>query len=268
MGAVTIGPLLFASERFAAILGLMAFVLIGFILSRRIGRRLDSWSFYVVAIGVVAARLGHVLENLATFGTAPVRILYFWQGGFSWPWAILPMVLFTLVRLPGRLRYWSLAPAVIGLFVWNVSYQLTNASMGQEAPPLVLDQLNGPPFPFTEATGRPRVINLWATWCPPCRREMPVLAESAKANPDVLFLFVNQAEDAGKVSRYLSGSGLSIANVLLDRHSAIAQYYSLVGLPVTLFTDEKGTLIDMHLGEISTEILQKKVQRLRQRGTT
>ena len=50
--------------------------------------------------------------------------------------------------------------------------------------------------------GQPLVINLWATWCPPCRREMPVLAQAQKEHPDIRFLWINQGEDATAVMRY------------------------------------------------------------------
>ena len=63
--------------------------------------------------------------------------------------------------------------------------------------------------------GRQTVVNLWATWCPPCQREMPVLQKAQAARPDVHFVFVNQGESAQQVAAYLARSGLQLRNVLL-----------------------------------------------------
>ena len=71
--------------------------------------------------------------------------------------------------------------------------------------------------------GGPLVINLWATWCPPCRREMPVLENAQRMRPDVTFLFVNQAESMQSVSTYLATQGLNLDNVLFDASGRVAR---------------------------------------------
>ena len=121
--------------------------------------------------------------------------------------------------------------------------------------------MSGPPIALAQPTGRPRVINLWATWCPPCRREMPVLAEAARTRPDVTILFINQGEGRAAIERYLTSAGLSLPHVLLDPNAQVSRHYHSVGLPATLFLDDAGHVVDSHAGEISYETLREKLSR-------
>jgi thiol-disulfide isomerase/thioredoxin len=108
----------------------------------------------------------------------------------------------------------------------------------------------------------PRVVNLWATWCPPCRREMPMMAELAADTEGVAFVFANQGEGKQAVRRYLASAGLSLETILIDPFSALSRFYGAPGLPATLFIDAEGILRHAHLGEISREVLQSNIDRL------
>lgn len=66
----------------------------------------------------------------------------------------------------------------------------------QQFPDVQLLNLQQQPIKLTKYLGKPTVINLWASWCPPCRREMPVLSEAQKKYPNVKLIFINQNEDA------------------------------------------------------------------------
>ena len=112
-----------------------------------------------------------------------------------------------------------------------------------------------------EFTGRPMVVNLWATWCPPCRREMPVLAEAQAQRADVAFVFVNQGEGANEVRDYLRGGAMALRNVVLDPASRVSQSTGARGLPTTLFFDAGGRLVDVHMGELTRAGLAQKLRR-------
>ena len=71
-------------------------------------------------------------------------------------------------------------------------------------------------MPLAGFIGTPTVLNLWATWCPPCRREMPVLQQAQGANPDVNFVFINQGEKADDIQGFIDRQGLTLRNVLVD----------------------------------------------------
>jgi len=115
----------------------------------------------------------------------------------------------------------------------------------------------------TIAAGRPAVVNLWATWCPPCRLELPFLAAAQRQEPGIAFVFVDQGEDAVTVERYLGTVRLDLANVLLDTGNKIGREVSSPGLPITLFYDAGGRMVDSHLGVLSPSLLAGKMLRLR-----
>ena len=106
------------------------------------------------------------------------------------------------------------------------------------------------------------MVNLWATWCPPCQREMPVLQKAQAARPDVHFVFVNQGESAQQVAAYLARSGLQLRNVLLDAKGDAGTALGHRALPTTLFFDAEGRLVDTRLGELSEASLAERLANL------
>jgi thiol-disulfide isomerase/thioredoxin len=113
------------------------------------------------------------------------------------------------------------------------------------------------------SAGKPTVVNLWATWCPPCRRELPALAIAQQQETDMNFVFVDQGEDALTVERYLGTVRLALANVMLDPGSNLGREIGSTALPVTLFYDASGRMVDSHLGALSPASLAGKLGRLR-----
>ena len=106
------------------------------------------------------------------------------------------------------------------------------------------------------------VINLWATWCPPCPRDMPMMAEVAGSTDEADFVFANQGESRDAVDRYLAENGMALDHVLLDSFGELARHYGAPGLPATLFVGADGVLSHAHLGEISRETLQSRISGL------
>ncbi|MBI0537007.1 TlpA family protein disulfide reductase [Roseomonas sp. KE2513] len=266
MGAVSLGPLVMATDRLAAILGIGAFLLAASLLSDRKDARFGPWAAIAVPLGVVAARLGHVLEHAGTFAQEPLRAFAFWQGGFSFLWAIPPVLLFTLYRLREvRALIWATAPVAFGMLAWAGAFQLAALASGdpRPLPSITLQQVQGDPIDLADTDGRPRVLNLWATWCPPCRREMPLLAEVSRATPGVDFLFVNQGEGSARIVEYLSREGLELTHVVLDSTSEITRYFGVRGIPVTLFFGADGRMRHLHVGEVSREALAEYLRSIR-----
>ena len=118
------------------------------------------------------------------------------------------------------------------------------------------------------AAGKPLVVNLWATWCPPCRLEMPLLAAAQRQETGVAFAFANQGEDIFTVQSYLALDGLVLANVLLDPGKSMGQKAGSMALPTTLFYDSQGRLVATHQGALSPASLANRLKQLRTAATS
>lgn len=268
MNSVSLGPLAMAADRFAVVLGIFTFVLATGMLARRVDQRFHAWSWWVLISGIAAARLGHVLLHWQSFAAEPLRIFALWQGGFYWPAAAAAVGLTVLLVLrTARLRLWALLPLALGLFVWNTAWQLSGETLAIALPVVSFETLSGGDHTLGAKPGTPKVINLWASWCPPCRREMPMMADVAATTAGTDFIFANQGESRQVVERYLAAAGLSLDTVVLDQFGQLGRHYRAPGLPATLFIGGDGVLRHAHLGEISREVLQANIDRLRAPAT-
>lgn len=217
-------------------------------------------------VGVLAARLGFVLEWLPQYLADPWSIIRIGDGGFSIWAGVLAGVGFGAwrARKAQPLRRPLAFGVVAGLASWAVlggALLLMQQSV-LKLPATELTTLEGTTTKLSALSGKPMVVNLWATWCPPCRREMPVLAKAQAQYGDVAFAFVNQGEPAQVVNDYLAGVDLQLRNVLLDLFSSVSQEAGSRGLPTTLFFDADGRLVDTHMGELSEASLAQKLQRI------
>ncbi|MFN3392389.1 MAG: TlpA family protein disulfide reductase [Meiothermus ruber] len=122
-------------------------------------------------------------------------------------------------------------------------------------PSITLQRLEGAAINLTDFKGKPILLNAWATWCEPCRREMPLLLKAARTNPDVQFIFVNISDGPEAVKAFEKELGLKIPNVVLDPEARLSDPLRIQGLPVTLFYDAEGRLINRRIGEIRAEEL-------------
>lgn len=123
--------------------------------------------------------------------------------------------------------------------------------------------MKGDQISLSSYVGKPTVINLWATWCPPCRREMPVFERVQNEHPEVNIVFLNQGEAPAKIQQFLTGNKLSLRNVLLDSTGEVARSLGHRGLPTTLFFNAAGHLVDVRVGEFSYPTLNQRIKALK-----
>ncbi len=129
-------------------------------------------------------------------------------------------------------------------------------------PDLSFKRLGAGTVRLRQFLGRPLVINLWASWCPPCRAEMPLLAEAQGRYKEVTFVFVNQGEDEATIHNFLNEKGLPLGWVLLDPESRLSHELRAGGLPTTYFFDAKGNLVAVHPGQLFQAALEGYLEKL------
>lgn len=263
MNVISIGPLVLAADRASAVAGIFVFLVAAGLLARRSDRTLGAWSSWALVGGLVAARLGHVAINWKSFAAEPFRILAIWQGGFFWPLGVAAAaaLLIPLVRT-GLGKAAGLASLAAGLFVWHLGATLTSGVDAIPLPNQPLQTLAGASVELGDLGEQPMVINLWASWCPPCRREMPMMAQVARETEGTTFVFANQGEDGARIRTYLAAEGLDPPNLLLDGLGALGRHYRAPGLPATLFIGRDGVLRSSYLGEISPEEFRRRIEEL------
>jgi thiol-disulfide isomerase/thioredoxin len=249
---LSIGPLALAHVLLLAALGLA--VLVGWWVARRGGQNPESVLFNLLLLGLLVARLAFVGHYWAQYRDDLWQALDIRDGGFlAWP-GVLAAVLAALLwawRQPALRRSLGFGLGS-GLLFWLLASMALNAyEQGTRLPALSLRNAAGASVNLADYRGRPLVINLWASWCPPCRREMPVLQEAQAQRGDIAFLFVNQGEDSMAVARFLAAQGLQLDNLLFDPGGQFGRQVGSMSLPTTLFYDAEGGQLGSHLGELS-----------------
>ncbi|HEY81646.1 MAG TPA: TlpA family protein disulfide reductase [Caldilineae bacterium] len=132
---------------------------------------------------------------------------------------------------------------------------------GHPAPDFTLQTVDGAPLALADLRGKAVVLNFWATWCPPCRGEMPELqaAHETYAPGGLVVLGVNQAEARAVVQAYLDELGLTFP-VVLDAQYEVAERYSVNSLPTTFFIDREGVIRDMVVGQMNAALLSERIK--------
>ncbi|WP_283180037.1 TlpA disulfide reductase family protein [Gemmobacter sp. 24YEA27] len=252
MGGISFGPLALSAERAPVIAGVLVLLLVTGLIARKTGPAISLWASAASIGAALTARLGFVAQHASVYLAEPLSIFAFWQGGFSPLWGIAGFAMVTVwyLRRQANLVLPVAGSVVIAFAALNVVHQLARGPDVALPKDVLLSALSGDPILPASWQGRPMVINLWATWCPPCRREMPMMAEIAAQETGVDLHFINQGEGAETVRTYLAQSGIVIAPVM-DPGSQMMRHFGSMGLPATLFIDADGRLQAAHLGEIS-----------------
>ncbi|WP_434672458.1 prolipoprotein diacylglyceryl transferase family protein [Pseudomonas sp. R1-15] len=267
----TLGTFAIALNHLLLISALALATFVGWRVAKRGGENPESVLFGLFLLGLLAARIGFVAAYWNHYRDDLWQIVDLRDGGFlAWPGIIVLLVaaLLWAHRRPALRRPLGFSVGS-GLLFWLVAtMSLTIYEQGTRLPEIELRNAEGETVNLADYQGGPLVINLWATWCPPCRREMPVLEEAQKQRPDLTFLFVNQAESMQSVSTYLATQGLSLTNVLFDGSGRLGQAVGSMALPTTLFYNAEGRLLGSHLGELSEASLARALENFETPGST
>lgn len=135
--------------------------------------------------------------------------------------------------------------------------------LGSRAPDFTLTNLEGKEVTLAEFRDRPVIINFWATWCVPCRREMPGFQrafETYQAD-GLIILAVNFEEEANLVRPFIEEFGLTF-EILYDTQAEVSQTYQVTGLPRTVFVDRQGLIRHVQVGEVKEEMLKEFLEQI------
>jgi thiol-disulfide isomerase/thioredoxin len=216
--------------------------------------------------GLLAARVGFVASNREAYAASPWSMLDLRDGGWHAGAGLsvaMAWLAWRALRVPA-LRVPLAAGAVATAVTWGAGALALGRWDRPPMPALELVELDGGRATTLAqaAAGRPAVVNLWASWCAPCRAEMPVLAAAQRREPGIAVLFVNQGEAEAAVRAYLRRERLALRDVLLDRGSRLGPEVGSAGLPTTLFFDAQGRRVDAHFGVLTDAALRARMRAL------
>ncbi len=135
------------------------------------------------------------------------------------------------------------------LVIFTVSTLAASSLEGQVAPDFVLRSATGENLRLSEYRGDVVLINFWATWCGPCRQEMPLLDDLYRRYQRVGFnlLGVNIDEDSRRAMQMVQELGVNFP-VLFDENKEVSKLYEVAAMPVTILVDREGIVRHVHHG--------------------
>ena len=142
----------------------------------------------------------------------------------------------------------------------------TTGESSDKLPDFKVYDMDGNAVTLYESFGKPLVVNFWATWCPPCKAEMPYFDELYKEYGDrVDFMMVNltdgQRDTTASVKAFIGSNKYSFP-VYCDSEMSAAIAYGVNSIPMTLFIDSEGELINYKVGAISESALESMLLKM------
>ncbi|CAL62658.2 Putative thiol:disulfide interchange protein [Herminiimonas arsenicoxydans] len=264
--SLQIGPL---AVPYSLIL-IAAAVFFGNLIARRVDKgaekTIENHFFWILMVAVLSARVAFVIQYKTAYLSIPLDIIDIRDGGWNAQAGVIAAWAYALLLMKGKacLRKPLLLVMFGSSLVW-IGGTIALAALTKDPSPipdLKLQSMNGDEVYLARFDGKPTVINLWATWCPPCQREMPVFAKAQQQNPGIHFVFINQGESRLLVEQFLTKNKLTMQNVLIDASGAAGKAFEVKGMPSTYFFDANGKLLDSRLGEVSDASLMEKLQKI------
>ncbi|MDP9264951.1 MAG: TlpA family protein disulfide reductase [Chloroflexota bacterium] len=161
-----------------------------------------------------------------------------------------------------RVQQLSVGPTGVGVITRQVEAPGSAARIGALAPDFEWTAPPGKAVRLSDLRGKPVVINFWATWCVPCKTEMPLLERVARANGGVAFLEVDLNEDGDRIRGFFDQLGLTAIQPLLDVNTETARRYALASVPSTFFIDSAGVIRHLYIGELDGEKLAAGLRKI------
>lgn len=137
----------------------------------------------------------------------------------------------------------------------------TGTNLGQRAPGFELSNLEGEQVNLSDFRGQYVVLNFWASWCPPCRQEMPELNRFHQQKEEFVVLGVDIGEEEAKVNQFITQRGYDYP-ILLDKDRKVASTYQTTTIPTTYFLNPQGEIEYIKRGLLTKPELEKIADKL------
>lgn len=284
-----LGPFLLSTRVLGFVISVLVAVGVTSLLAKRAGidpaRARTTMEGSVIA-GLLTARAAHVALNWAAFAPAPWTALYFWQYGYLPVAGLAGGVLYVIYRLrnvraadrPPTFRIVSMgaaAGAIVLAATMGVINLAPGASVlraGDTVPDFRLVNLDGNPVSYSSLEGKGVVLNFWATWCPPCRREMPLLESAWRKHQseNVEIVGIDLGESMEDVRRFVDTQGFSYpiwvepsnaGDETVDTNKMLG-WFGSAGVPTTVFIKADGRIDKVYVGELNRSLLQERIPKL------
>lgn len=147
------------------------------------------------------------------------------------------------------------AGLLVGWFLRSTPAE--TAEVGGPAPDFTVEVIEGGTFTLSETRGQPVVLNFWASWCAPCREEIPDISAYADAHPDVAVIGI-AVRDVEEDARRFAGE-INASYPLALGTSDVEDAYPALGLPYTVVIDESGRVAEIFNGIVDESLLADMV---------
>lgn len=224
-----------------------------------------NYAFYTVISGFIFARILFVIMHASYYKNSLFSMVNIYDRDLNLMGAIIGAVAFTFLYYKKKplskacLYRLALIIVLSAVFVGinhleqatrgTIFFKVENSSQSEKIDILKTKSL--------------KVINFWATWCPPCIKEMPVLIHASKIHKDIDFIFVNQFQTAEDVAIFEEKYDLKIPNLIFNDGSNPLLSTQGKALPTTLFLDDENKIIYSHIGAITAPGLDIKLNSLK-----
>ena len=252
-----LGSLVIEWGRLSFVLGVFAFSIL---MERSKDLKFKQVVMPILLAYVIAGRFGYALEH---FNSISLELLDPRKGALSWYWGLAGALAVAVWKSRASLLPIASRGVLAGLI--SLTPLLFKPNLEQSKPVQINTSFQRLKIDGTlenvawNKLERPMLINVWATWCGPCRSEMPLLSSAAKNGANIVF--VNANENANAIQKYLQTENLQISS-LLDQGS-LQRAFQVIGLPTTVLIGKNNEILERKFGALDAATLADLVGKMK-----